>query len=90
MPILLQENGAFYYLLEEATCTTSIASSIKPFQRAKNKCHAWLALTGQYNGKNKWEAELKCHEQLLHTHEWNGDSNYTLVRFVAEHRNASD
>ena len=52
-------NAAVYYALEEATCSTSYAASIKPFQRSKNGCGALLALMNQYAGNDKWEAEIR-------------------------------
>jgi len=82
------DNSSVYYKLEEATRTTSYAASIKPFQRLKNGRAAWLALTSQYAGKDKWEQELKKQDDLLHTREWKGQSNFTLERFVQQHRNA--
>ena len=83
-----EDNSAVYYKLEEATRATSYAASIKPFQRTKNGRDAWLALSNQYAGKDKWEAEIKRHEQLLHTRQWKGQSNFSLDRFIAQHRNA--
>ena len=83
-----EDNSAVYYKLEEATRATSYAASIKLYQRTKNGREAWLALSSQYAGKDKWEAEIKCHEQLLHTRMWKGQSNFTLERFIAQHRNA--
>jgi hypothetical protein len=83
-----EDNSAVYYKLEEATRATSYAASIKPFQRAKNGREAWLALSNQYAGNDKWEAEIKRQEQLLHTRLWKGQSNFTLERFIAQHRNA--
>jgi hypothetical protein len=83
-----EDNLSVYYKLEEATRATSYAASIKPYQRTKNGREAWLALSDQYAGKDKWEAEIKRHEQLLHTREWKGQSNFTLERFMAQHRNA--
>jgi hypothetical protein len=83
-----EDNSAVYYKLEEATRATPYAASIKPFQRAKNGREAWLALSSQYAGNDKWEAEIKRHEQLLHTRFWKGQSNFTLERFIAQHRNA--
>ena len=53
-------------LRQEATRATSYAASIKPYQRTKNGRDAWLALSSQYAGNDKWEAEIKHHEQLLH------------------------
>ena len=60
-------NSVVYYHLEEAPRGTSYAASIKPFQRGKDGRGAWKALTSQYAGKDKWEAQIKCQEQLLHT-----------------------
>ena len=86
-PLFREDNLAVYYKLEEATRATSYAASIKPYQRTKNGRDAWLALSSQYAGKDKWEAEIKRHEQLLHTRLWKGQSNFTLKRFIAQHRN---
>ena len=87
-PTYREDNQAVYYHLEEATRSTPYAASIKPFQRARNGRAAWLALSGQYAGVDKWEAEIKKHEQFLHTRKWKGQSNFTLERFIAQHRNA--
>ena len=38
----------------------------------------WKALTSQYAGQGKWEAETKCKEQLLHTRVWKGQSHFSL------------
>ena len=82
------DNSNLYYLLEEATWGTPYATSIKPFQRAKDGRGAWVALTSQYAGKDKWEAEIKKQEQLLHTRIWKGQSNFSLEHFISQHRNA--
>jgi hypothetical protein len=82
------DNAAVYYRLEEATRSTVYAASIKPFQRAKDGRGAFLALTNQYAGQDKWEAELKRQDDLLHTHIWKGQSNYSLEKFVQCHRTA--
>ena len=82
------DNSVVYYHLEEATRGTSYAASIRPFQKVKNGRGAWKALTSQYAGKDKWEAEIKCQEQLLHTRIWKGQSNFSLENFISQHRNA--
>ena len=82
------DNSEVYYHLEEATRGTSYAASIKPFQKGKDGRGAWKALTSQYAGKDKWEAEIKCQEQLLHTRIWKGQSNFSLENFISQHRNA--
>ena len=70
------DNSVVYYHLEEATRGTSYAASIKPFQREKDGRGAWKALTSQYAGQDKWEAEIKHQAQLLHTRVWKGQSNF--------------
>ena len=71
-----EDNSDVYYKLEEATRGTPYAASIKPFKRTKQGREAWLAITGQYAGKDKWAAEIKRQEQLLHTRAWKGQSNF--------------
>jgi hypothetical protein len=83
-----EDNSAVHCKLEEATRATTHAALIKRFQRTKNGRDAWLALSNQCAGDDKWEAKIKRHEQLLHTREWKGQSNFNLERFIAQHRNA--
>ena len=47
-----------YFLLEEGTQGTQYAASIKPFQQTKDGNGALKALSSQYAGKDKWEAEI--------------------------------
>ena len=82
------DNSSVYFFLEEATRSTQYAASIKPFQRGKDGRGAWLAISSQYAGLDKWEAEIKKQEQLLHTRVWKGQSNFPLEGFVSQHRNA--
>ena len=82
------DNSDLYFLLEEATLSTQYAASIKPFQRSRDGKGAWKALTSQYAGKDKWEAEVKKQEQLLHTCIWKGQSNFSLEHFISQHCNA--
>ena len=58
------DNLTVYHYLEEATCSTSYAATIKPFQCGKDGHGAWIALISQYAGRDKWEAEIKKQEQL--------------------------
>ena len=83
-----KDNSQVYYLIEEATRTTSYAASIKPFQRCKNGHFAWFAIVLQYAGKDKWHAKWKKQDKLLHTTKWRGQSNYLLERFIGLHQNA--
>ena len=81
------DNAAVYYALEEATRSMSYAASSKTFQRTKNGCGALQALTNQYVGNDKWEAEIRKQDDLLHTRVWKGQSNFPLEGFIAQHRN---
>ena len=78
------DNSDLYYLLEEATQGTPYAASIKPFQQATDGRGAWVALTSQYAGNDKWEAYIKKQEQLLHTCIWKGQSNFSLEHFISQ------
>ena len=87
-PLYRDDNAKVYYDLEEATRSTPYAASIKPFQRAKNGRGALESLRRQYAGVDKWETELKRQDDLLHTRVWKGQSNFSLEKFVQQHRNA--
>jgi hypothetical protein len=82
------DNSSVYYLLEEATRGTSYAPTIKPYQRSKQGREAWRSLVNQYAGEDKWQAELKRQDELLHNRVWKGQSNFSLEKFIAQHRNA--
>jgi hypothetical protein len=87
-PLFRDDNSAVYYLLEEATRGTSYAPTIKPYQRTKQGREAWRSLVNQYAGQDKWEAEVKRQDDLLHNRQWKGQSNFSLEKFIAQHRNA--
>ena len=87
-PLFRDDNSAVYYLLEEATRGTSYAPTIKPYQRSKHGRDAWRSLVMQYAGEDKWQSELKYQDDLLHNRQWKGQSNFSLEKFIAQHRNA--
>jgi hypothetical protein len=82
------DNSKVYYFLEEATRGTAYAASLKPFQRKKAGRDALKSLKTQYAGRDKWEAEIKIQDDLLHNRIWKGQSNFSLEKFIAQHRNA--
>ena len=86
--LFCNDNFDLYLLLEEATRGTQYVASIKPFQQHRDGEGARKALTSQYAGKDKWEAEIKKQKQLLHTCVWRGQSNFSLEHFISQHRNA--
>ena len=83
-----EDNMSVYYHLEEATCGTIYSASIKPFQRGKDGCGEWLALTSQYAGNDKWVAELKRQDDLLHQCQWKGQKPFPLEGLIGQHCNA--
>ena len=87
-PLYCDNNATIYFFLEEATRSATYASSIQPYSQRKDGRNAWLALTNQYAGKDNWSAELKKQDDLLHTFKWKGQSNFSLDKFIAQHRNA--
>ena len=87
-PLFRDDRASVYYKLEEATRGTSYAASIKPFQRSKDGRGAFDAIINQFAGEDKWESEIKTKEELIHGIKWKGQSNYSLERHCAQHRNA--
>jgi hypothetical protein len=83
-----KDNAEVYFKLEEATRSTSYIDSIKPFQRRKDGRGAYLAMVAQYAGTDKWEAEIKKANAVLLTRRWKGTQNFTLEKFVSQHRNS--
>jgi hypothetical protein len=87
-PLYDADNTKVYFFLEEATRGTQYAASIKPYQRSKDGRGALMSIRNQYAGRDKWEAELKKQDELIHNRVWKGQSNYSLEKFIAHHRNA--
>jgi hypothetical protein len=77
-----------YFLIEEATRSTSYAPSIKPYQRTRDGRGAWLAILRQFAGEAKWRAEIKIAEELLLNRKWKGQDNFPFEKFVSQHRAA--
>lgn len=86
--VFRDDNAKVYQLLEEATRSTVYSSSLKPFQRQKNGRGAFLALMSQHAGIDKWESELKLQESFMKSRVWKGNSNFSLEKFVEQHRAA--
>ena len=80
------DNQKLYSLLEEATRTTTYASSIRPYARRKDGRGAYLALKAQYAGRDKWQKEINNQETFIHTRVWKGNTNFSLEGFITQHR----
>ena len=82
------DNSLVYYKLEEATCSIPYAAPIKPLQRPKYIRAACMALKSQYSGQENWKEELKTQDDMIHTLVWKGQRNFSLEKFIQQHRNA--
>ena len=87
-PVYRDDNAAVYHHLEEATRGTTFSSTLKPYQRSKDGRAAYLALISQHAGTDKWEKELKERESFMKSRVWKGNSNFSLEKFLEEHRRA--
>ena len=45
-------------------------------------------MIAHYAVEDKWRSELKIQDDLLHPRKWKCQSNCTLERFIAQHRNS--
>ena len=84
-----EDNAKVYFKLEEATCSTMYAASIKPYQQSKNGRGAWIALASKYAEQDKFEAEIKSAEDVLHNCMWNSNGTFTLELYIGLHRVAN-
>ena len=87
-PLYRDDNQKVYEHLEEATRNTPYAATIKPFEATKDGRGAYDALLKQHAGDDKWQTELKLQETLMKTRKWKGNSNFSLERFIEQHRAA--
>jgi hypothetical protein len=66
----------------------SYAASVAPFDATKNGRGAYMALTSQFAGPDKWREELKKQKEFLQNRKWTGQSSMTFETFVSQHRQA--
>ena len=71
--LLQTDNSPVYSLLDEATCNTIYAPTIKPFSRTKNgSAAAWEAIIVLLVGDNKWDKIRKEKLNFIMNNKWNG------------------
>ena len=84
-----EDNKKVYEILEEALRGTPYAPAMKPFERTKDGRAAWIAVTSQYAGLDKWKAMLASAEEMINNRKWNGsNTSYSLEKFIQQHRSA--
>lgn len=80
------DSAKVFQLAEEATRSTSVASTLGPFRRTKDGRGAVKAIQDQHAGIDKWEGVIKTSENFLKLHKFKGNSNYTLEKHCDGHR----
>eukprot|EP00957_Ditylum_brightwellii_P189713 14441196-Ditylum_brightwellii.AAC.1 len=61
-PLYHEDNAAAYYCLKEAVWSTQYVLSLKPYQQFNNGRGAFVSITQQFDGANKWQAELSMRD----------------------------
>lgn len=87
-PLFRDDNGAVYDDIETATRGTKYAASIITYKRTKNGRGALGALKTAFAGKAMYDADKKVHQDFLLNRKWTGTNNFTLERFLNQHRSA--
>ena len=67
---------------------THVHPTLKSFSRKKDGRSSWLAILEQFMSEERWREELKRQETITTTRRWKGNSNYSLEKHGAVHRNA--
>jgi len=85
-PVFGDDSGKIWDLLEEATRTTPIASTIAPFKATKNGRGAYLSVILQHAGVDKWEAIVKKADHQMRASRFKGNTQLTLEKHCNQHR----
>ena len=87
-PLFSDDNAEVQEFLEEAYVGTHVHPTLKSFSRGKDGRSSWLAILEQFMSEERWREELKRQETITTTRRWKGNSNYSLEKHGAVHRNA--
>ena len=87
-PLFSDDNAEVQEYLEEAYVGTYMHPTLKSFSRRKDGRSSWISILEQFMSEERWREELKRQETTTTTRRWKGNSNYTLEKHGAVHRNA--
>ena len=87
-PLFSDDNAEVQEYLEEAYVGTHVHPTLKSFSRSKDGRSSWISILEQFMNEERWREELKRQETITTTRRWKGNSNYTLEKHGAVHRNA--
>ena len=87
-PLFRDDNAAVYDDIEAATRGTKFAASIITYKRTKNGRSAFAALKAAFAGRAMYDADKKVHQDFLLNRKWTGTANFTLEKFLNQHRAA--
>ena len=82
------DNASVFDDIEVATRGTKFAPTIAPFKRSRDCRGAFLALKKQHAGAAMWDKEVREWQDFLLNRKWTGGTNFTLDRFLSQHRAA--
>ena len=87
-PLFRNDNAAVYGDIEAATRGTKFAASIVTYKRTKNGMSAFAALKAAFAGRAMYDVDKKTHQDFLLNRKWTGTGNFTLEKFLNQHRSA--
>ena len=87
-PLYKLDNATVYSLLEEATCGSVYASTIKPYAQKKDGHSVWMSMVSSHAGKDKWEQLQKDRTKFIMNSKWNGRT-FSLEKFTSLHHTSS-
>ena len=87
-PLFSDDNAEVQEYLEEAYVGTHVHPTLKSFSRKKDGRSSWISILEQFMSEERWREELKRQETITTTRRWKGNSNYSLEKHGAVHRNA--
>jgi len=76
--------------LDEALTGTSYSHTISKFRRSNNGREAFLAVSAQHGGLDKWKAAKDKAVADMRNSSWNGAGTLTVSSFINKHRTAFD
>ena len=87
-PLFRDDNCSVYNEVETATRGTKYAASIITYKRTKDGRGALAALKAAFAGRAMFDADKKTHQDFLLNRKWTGTNNFTLEKFLNQHRSA--
>ena len=89
-PLFREDSKKVLQFLDEALTGTSYSHTISKFRRANNGREAFLAVSAQHGGLDKWKTAKDKALADMRNSTWNGTGTITVSSFINKHRTAFD